>query len=200
MQNAKRLWRMRRSLSARVTTLETFLVVSVTSVAMLLLPASCASEKFDGVASCTGRVCGPHGEPVENYQISFGLGLSAVTGKNGMFLIPEMRAGTYTLTGMGCGWTSVRKEVRFIDRRGIVCVQVEPISAVYQRVESFLRSGLYDEAESLLRKEKPANADSRLFQFYQKVVDYCRSPSERNLRRISENLMEETDYELDYEL
>ena len=168
----------------------------IVCAAMLLLLTSCASTKYEGTAACVGRVCGLHGEPVENYQVSFGLGHSAVTGKNGMFLIPEIRAGTYTLKGKGTGWTSVEKEVSFIDRRSIVCVQVEPISAVYQRVESLLRSGLFDEADSLLKKEKVSNAESKLYQFYQQVIDYCRSPSDRKMRKISEKVMEETKYEL----
>ncbi len=163
---------------------------------LLVMLLSCASTKFAGKAACTGRVCGPHGEPVENYQVSFGLGLTTVTKANGMFLIPEMSAGTYTVKGKGTGWTSVEKEVQFIDRRSIVCLQVEPIAALYQRVESLLRSGLYDEAEDILKKEKSSNAESKLYQFYQRVIDYCQSPSERKMRKISEKLMEERDYEM----
>ena len=168
----------------------------IVCIPLLLMLISCASSKFSGKAVCTGRVCGPHGEPVENYQVSFGLGLSTVTKANGMFLIPEMSAGTYTLHGKGVGLTSVEKEVTFIDRRSIICVQVEPLSAVYQRVESLLRSGLYDEAEDILKKEKSANSESKMYQFYQRIIDYLQSPSERKMRKITEQVMEERDYEM----
>lgn len=165
-------------------------------IPLVTLLFSCASTKYAGTAACTGRVCGPRGEPVANYQVSFGLGLTTVTGSNGMFLIPEMRSGTYTLTGRGAGWASVEKEISFVDRRSIVCVQVEPISAVYQRVESLLKSGLYEEAKTMLKREKSSNDKTELFQFYQKVVDYCQSPSERKKEKLSEYVKEEYDHAL----
>lgn len=161
---------------------------------IVFLCASCTSTKFTGYATCTGRVCGPHGEPVEHYTVSFGIGEKAVTGANGMFVIPALRAGTYTLTGHGRDWSSIEKEIVFTDRRGIVCIQVEPITMVYQTVESYLRSGLYDEAARLLKSMADGNADSALFQFYQEIVAYNASPSEKKLKKLADRLHKESDY------
>ncbi|MBQ6780216.1 MAG: carboxypeptidase regulatory-like domain-containing protein [Treponema sp.] len=163
---------------------------------ILLLLISCASTKFSGTAACTGRVCGPHGEPVEQYQVSFGVGLTTVSGINGMFLIPDVRAGTYTVRGGGKGWSSVEKEIEFTDRRGIVCIQVEPMTAVYQKVEGLLRQNFCDEAEKMLAKESVCNDSSPLFQFYREVISYRKSPTEQKLKKIKDKVMEETAYEL----
>ena len=168
----------------------------LTLAPLIVLLVSCASTSFSGNASCTGRVCGPHGEPVAQYQVSFGAGLSAISSVNGMFLIPDMRAGTYTLRGGGKGWASVEKEIAFTDRRGIICIQVEPISVAYQNIERLLRMNLYDEAENALEKERIGNEKSPLFQFYRDVISYCKSPSEKKLKRLTDKVMEENAYEL----
>ena len=155
---------------------------------------SCASTRFSGTAACAGRVCGPNGAPVEQYTVSFGIGKTTVTGVNGMFVIPDMRAGEYTLTGYGRGWASIKKDVVFTDRRGIVCIQVDPITSVYKKVESYMRSGLFDQAAQLLKTQANGNGEDALFQFYQAVVSYGASPSDKKLKKLAERLNKECGY------
>ncbi|MBQ3671676.1 MAG: carboxypeptidase regulatory-like domain-containing protein [Treponema sp.] len=145
---------------------------------------SCRSTKFEGTAACTGRICGPHGEAVENYHIDFGAVHSAVTGINGMFLIPELKAGTYRVSGGGKGWSSFEQTVSFKDRRRIFTAQIEPISSVYAKVEELIRDGQFKEAEKMLQKESKYNRGEKSFLFYEKLVSYCKNPSERKKQQI----------------
>lgn len=152
-------------------------------LAMLAL-SSCKSTKFEGTAACTGRVCGPNGEAVENYHLDFGAIHSAVTGINGMFLIPELKAGTYKVSGGGKGWSSFEKTVSFRDRRRIFTAQIEPISSVYAKVEELIRQQDFKEAEKMLQRESKFNKDEKSFQFYEKLISYCKKPSEKKKQQL----------------
>lgn len=146
--------------------------------------SSCTSTKFQGTAACTGRVCGPNGEAVENYHIDFGAVHSATTGLNGMFLIPELKSGTYKVSGGGKGWTSFEQTVVFKDRRKIFTAQIEPISTTYAQVEALLREENYKEADKVLQKESKFNKNDKEFQFYEKLISYCKSPSESKKKQL----------------
>ena len=143
-----------------------------------LAVTSCKSTKFSGTAACAGRICGPKGEAVSNYQVDFGSLHSARTSLNGMFVIPELRAGTYKVSGGGKGWKSFETTVEFTDRRQVFTAQVEPISTLYSQVEELIREKNYAEAEKLLEKEKKFNKGEKQFQFYEKLVSYCKNPSD----------------------
>ncbi len=166
-----------------------FLAVIFVLIGGLFSFSGCATQGFEGKAVCTGRVCGPDGTAVPGYHISFGLGLDAVTGINGVFMIPEMEAGEYVLKGGGKGWSSISEKVVFSDKKSIVTVQVAPLNEVYQDVEKLIRSYSYDSAENLLAMQKKYNEEDDVFDFYCSLVEFCKNQSEhekRNMRKILE--------------
>ena len=62
---------------------------------------SCASTKFEGKATLTGRVCDENGIGVANYYVSIGLGNTTVTDISGVFVFRDVSSDCYHLTGGG---------------------------------------------------------------------------------------------------
>ncbi len=156
-----------------------FFSVTIVLAGSLFSFLGCATKGFEGKAVCSGRVCSPDGTAVSGYHVSFGDGLEAVTGINGVFMIPDMNAGEYVLTGGGKGWASVSEKVVFSDRKSIVTVQVSSMNDVYKNVEKLIRSYSFDSAENLLASQKKYNQDDDVFDFYCSLVSFCKNQSEQ---------------------
>ena len=146
-------------------------------VALLLV--SCTSTKFDGNAVLTGKVCDTEGRPVKNYHISAGIGISAITDMNGIFILRNMPSSSYILSGAGFGYISTELQVDFYDRKSIVCFQIERLEQLLPKIDELLSEEKISEAKKLLEKSKDFNEKNAVFISFRKLIDYCASPSEK---------------------
>lgn len=135
---------------------------------------SCASDGFEGTGVLVGRVCDGNGNPVPGYRLSFGLGKSVVSGVNGMFRVPGMKAGTFSMKGDGSGWSSVDEKVDFFDRKSVLVVRVESAAEVYRRVEESIRAGDLDGSEKMMKEVGQGDGVSDLHRFYSDLIEYRR--------------------------
>lgn len=141
---------------------------------------SCASTKFEGKAVLTGRVCDTEGKPVPNYHINAGIGLNAITDAGGVFVIRDLPAGNYVISGSGDGWCSTEQEVSFYDRKSIVCIEVKSLESILPQIESFIKEKNYSAAKKLLYKSKKLNESNAIFNCYKQLIAYCSSPSSKH--------------------
>lgn len=150
---------------------------------LILLSAlfvSCASTKFEGTAVLTGRVCDMEGKPVPNYHINAGIGLNAITDAGGVFVIRDVSAGNYFITGSGNGWCSIEQRVDFYDRKSIVCIQVDSLESILPQIESLLKEKNFSAAKKLLYKSKSRNESNAIFNCYKQLIAYCSLPSQKH--------------------
>ena len=141
---------------------------------------SCASDGFEGTGVLVGRVCDGNGNPVPGYRLSFGLGKSVVSGVNGMFRVPGMKAGTFSMKGGGSGWSSVDEKGDFFDRKSVLVVRVESAAEVYRRVEESIRAGDLDGSEKMMKEVGQGDGVSDLHRFYSDLIEYRRRVAEGN--------------------
>jgi len=150
--------------------------------------ASCASTKFEGKAALTGRVCDENGIGVANYYVSLGLGNTTVTNESGVFVFKDVGAGEYHLTGGGYGWCETDTKVLFLDKKSIVCLQVEKLESLFPKIESLLREERFDEAKKIISKSKEYNEKNPLYLFYRNLISYCEAPSEKRKKSVLSSL------------
>lgn len=153
-----------------------------------LLLTSCASTKFQGNAVLAGRVYDTHGRPVPNYHISVGLGLNAITDSGGVFTFKNLPSGTYTISGGANGWCGIEQEFFFHDRKEIVCLEVEKLEDLIQKVDFLVSDGDFSGANALLSKAKSHNEKNPIFLSLKKLVDYCESPTEKRKQKLLSSL------------
>lgn len=156
--------------------------------ALVCLFASCASTKFDGRANLVGRVCDADGKPVKDYHINAGLGLNALTDESGMFIIRDLKAGSYHIEGGGYGWRVFEDDIPFYDRKMIVCIQAESLRTLMPELSSLLDDKKIGEAKELLQKSKKYNEKNRVFDSYQKLIKLCEFPTEENKKAFFDSL------------
>ena len=143
--------------------------------------ASCASVKeFEQTATFAGRICDRKGMAVSEYRVECD-GQAVLTGSNGIFVFADMKAGSYRLTGGKRGWTSIDEKVTFVDRKKLLCIQVNEIESVYDRVEMLLGKNEATQALSLLELHEKENKASPLFEFYRTLAQYCQDSSAKKL-------------------
>ncbi|MCR4822050.1 MAG: carboxypeptidase-like regulatory domain-containing protein [Treponema sp.] len=154
----------------------------------LLLITSCASAKFEGRGVMTGRVCDKKGRPVAGYHISAGLGKEALSDSGGIFVFKNLPSGNYSIKGGGFGWSESHVDFFFHDRREIICIQVESLEDILPEIEERLKEGDYEGAKESLFRAKDYNEKHPLFLCYKRLIDYCKSPSERGKKKLLSTL------------
>ncbi|MBQ4379331.1 MAG: carboxypeptidase regulatory-like domain-containing protein [Treponema sp.] len=157
---------------------KTFRLLAFWTFAALLL-GSCASTKFEGKAVLTGRVCDEKGAGVPNYYVSLGLGKNAVTDISGVFVFRDVSSGNYHLSGGGWGWCPFETDISFLDKKSIVCVQVEKLESLFPKIEALIQGEKYDEAKELVSKSRDYNEKNPLYLFYKNLIIYCAEPDEK---------------------
>ncbi len=145
----------------------------------LMLSACASVQKFEEKAAFVGRISDEKGLAVSEYRI-FCNGRAALTGKNGIFVFPDISAGTVHLTGGKKGWSSIDEKITFLDRKKLVCLQVRPLEDVFQNIELLLEQKQTDSALVLLEKNEDSNKGIPLFEFYRSLIFWRGERSEKN--------------------
>ena len=154
-------------------------IKSVFFIPLAVMLLSCASTKFEGKAVMTGRVSDPKGNPVQNYHISAGIGMEAMTDSGGVFVFRNTPSGNYHLKGYGKGWRGTDMNFYFHDRKDIVCIQVSPLDSLTEEISEMLEEENYDAANSLLKQSRKGNEKNPLYECYQNLIRLCETKSEK---------------------
>ena len=157
------------------------------SLVFVFLAASCASSKFEGTAVFAGKVFDQDGRAVENYEVESG-GKQVFTDSAGIFYLQDVKSGKISISGRKKGYTSLKKDVDFIDRKGFACLEVEEISRFYKKIENLVNDKQFKNAKSLLKAEKKANGGDTLFQFYDALCDFYASQSIEEKTRLKNKM------------
>lgn len=156
---------------------------------VLLVLVSCASTKFEGTATFSGKIFDQNQNPVENYVVVID-GKQTSTDSAGVFYLENIKSGKNSLSGWKKGYTSLRKKIDFTDRKDFVCIEVERISYFYKKIEALVKQEKYSEAKSMLKAEKKSNGDSTVFKFYDALCDFYNSSSIEEKKRLKDKLDE----------
>jgi|GEM_PF-4047809 len=79
------------------------------------LVIGCGKSVEEPLGGCSGRVVdSATGTPVPNCSVTIAEGVGAVTDGSGMYVIDDVKAGSYVLSTVACGYTRTARQVQVV--------------------------------------------------------------------------------------
>ena len=144
---------------------------------LIFIFMSCTTvPKFKGRGDLCGLVVDENNEPVKDFLIycknDFEVNTTALTNETGMFVVHDVPAGTYTISGKKKNFVKLESmPFLYSDRERIFCCKVESIDGAFKTVEQLIMRGEKKSAEKLLDnlycdKKTPQQAAILVYRFF----------------------------------
>lgn len=119
---------------------------------------SCASKPvMTGKHDLCGLIVDENNQPVSDFLIYGKNGIytaSAVTNKNGLFVLHDMPSGKCMITGEKNNYLSLENEYDFIDMTKIYCCQVNSFLEAVNIVDNLIKRNEYTQAKQVINQVK----------------------------------------------